>query len=144
MSHIAGKEGANDHIKILEEHFHKEAKVYPTLAAGVTLTAAASSWVLGTTVEVIPASTITDDFDIHYVQIEDISANGTYEIVLYSGAGDTEVGRVRIVRSAVQSEVLAIPIMTPIIAKNSRIRAAVASSGGASETVDISLFYHTY
>jgi hypothetical protein len=126
-----------------EEHNHAVSKVYPTLAAGVTVTAAAGAWTLGTLVEIIPASTVTEDFDIHSVDVEDISANGIYELVLYYGAGDTEAGRIRIVQGSVTSAVLNTPIQTPIIPANSRVRAAVASAAG-SQSVTISLRYHTY
>lgn len=129
-----------------EEHNHAAGKVYPTLADGVTLTAAtgATTWTLGALVEVVPASTIGDDFDIHHVLVEAISANSVYEIVLYQGASDVEVGRVRVVRSTVQSGTLNIPMQTPIIPANARIRAAVASEGDNGETVTISLKYHEY
>jgi hypothetical protein len=86
----------------------------------------------------------TDDFDIHHVLVEAISANSVYEIVLYQGAGDVEIGRVRVVRSTVQSGTLNIPIQTPIVDANSRIRAAVASANNNGETVTISLKYHLY
>lgn len=129
-----------------EEHNHSAGKVYPTLADGVVLTAVtdASTWTLGSLVEVVPASTITSDFDIHHVLVEAMSANSVYEIVLYAGAGDTEVGRVRCVKNAVQSGTLNLPMQTPLIVANSRIRAAVASEGNNGETVTISLKYHTY
>jgi 4-alpha-glucanotransferase len=112
-----------------DEHIHKPAKVYPTLADGVVLTAAndASTWTLGSLVEVVA-----------------ISANSVYEIVLYQGAGDVEIARVRVVRSTVQSGTLNLPVQTPIIDANSRIRAAVASAGNNGETVTISLKYHLY
>jgi hypothetical protein len=129
-----------------DEHIHKPAKVYPSQADGVVLTAAndASTWTLGSLVEVVPASTITDDFDIHHVLVEAISANSVYEIVLFQGAGDVEIARVRVVRSTVQSGTLNLPVQTPIIDANSRIRAAVASAGNNGETVTISLKYHLY
>lgn len=128
----------------LEEHEHAESKVYPTLANGVTVTTAAGAWALGALVEIVPASTITDDFDIHAVDVEGISANDVFELVLYQGAGDTEIGRIRFVRSAVQSATLNTAIQTPIVPANARIRAAVACAAGGAKTVDISVRYHTY
>jgi len=132
------------HIHYMEEHMHAVSKVYPTLAAGVTVTGAAGAWALGNLVEIVPDSTITSLFDIHFISIEDISANGVYELVLYCGAGDTECGRVRFVQNAVQDSVVAVPFMSQQIAANDRIRAAVASSSGGADTVDIAVFYHTY
>jgi hypothetical protein len=130
----------------VDEHLHSASKVYPTLADGVTLTAVngAGTWTLGSLVEVVPASTITNDFDIHFISIEDISANGVYEIVLYAGASDVEVARVRVTRTAIQDSTLNVPVQTTLIAANSRIRAAVASAADNGETIDISIFYHLY
>lgn len=129
-------------VSALNEYFHSVSKVYPTLAGGVTLTAGAA-WTLGALVEIVPASTITSDFDIHAIDIEDISANDTYELVIYYGAGDTEAGRIRFVRNAVQSATLNIPIHMPVIPANSRVRAAVACSTGGF-TADISIRYHEH
>lgn len=128
----------------IEEHVHKESKVYPTLAAGVTVTSSATAWVLGSFATVVAASTITSDFDIHYISIESISANGVYELVLYYGVSDTECGRVRFTKNTNQDGTMNIPMMTPIIPANSQIRAKVASSNAVADTVDISIFYHTY
>ena len=146
VEHIAGRAGIWDKVEMLEEHLHGTAKVYPTLADGVTLTctSGATTWTLGTVVEVVAASAIGSDFDIHHISVEGISANGVFEVVLYSGAGDTEVGRVRFTRNAIQSATQNAPMMTPIIAKDSRIRAAVASDDDNGQTVVISLFYHVY
>jgi urease alpha subunit len=134
------------HAETIDDHLHGASKVYPTLADGVTITATngAGTWTLGTVVEVVPASTITSDFDVHHVSIESLSANSVYELVLYAGAGDTEIGRVRITKNAAQDGTMNIPIQTPIVDANSRIRAAVATTNDNGETVDISLFYHTY
>lgn len=134
-------------LKTVLEHIHKASRVYPTLSDGVTVLSGPSSWQLGDPVEVVPVNTITSDFDIHYVSVEDISANDVYELVLYAdptGVGSkTEIGRVRFVRSAVQSATLNVPMMTPLIAANSQIVAKIACADGAYEA-DITLFYHTY
>ena len=126
----------------LLDHVHNVSKVYPTLAGGVQVTAGAA-WTLGAFAEIIPASTITSDFDIHAVDIENISANDVYELVLYQGASDTEIGSVRFVKDAAQSATLNTIIQTPIVPANARIRAKIASAAG-SDNVTISLRYHTY
>ena len=147
VEHIAGRARDHDKLDVIEEHIHKEGKVYPTLAAGVTLTAVddGGSWDLGVLVEIIPANIIGTDFDIHYVGMEDISNNTVYELVLYYGVGDIEAGRVRFSREGGTDGALrAISIMTPIIPKNSKIMAAIATPANNGETVDISLMYHLY
>lgn len=97
----------------------------------------------GAFAEIVPASTITEDFDIHSVDISDMSSNSTFELVLYQGAGDVEIGRIRTVRNAVQSATINTTIQTPIVPANARIRGKVASSAGGN-TIEVSLRYHTY
>jgi hypothetical protein len=111
---------------------------------GIQLTSGVGAWNLSAAfTEIIPASTIANKFDVHYICVEDMGANGVYEVVLYCGASDTECGRVRVVRNAIQSGTQNAPIMTPLIPANSRIRAKAASAAGG-QTIDISLMYHTY
>lgn len=90
-----------------------------------------------TAIDVIPS-----DFDAHFLSIEDLSANGVYEIVLY--ADGTEVGRVRCTKNAAQDGTVNVPIQTPIIAAGSAITAAASTNNAAEDTVTISMFYHTY
>lgn len=127
----------------LEEHVHSVCSVYPTLADGVTLDTAIAAWTLGTITEIVPVNTITEPFDIHAIDLESISANGEFELVLYYGAVDTECGRIRFVQTAVQSATLNTDIQTPIIPANSKISAALASAAGTQSAI-ISLRYHTY
>ena len=130
-------------VETLEDHAHKEAKVWPTMADGIVVTAAATDWTgLGNYAEIAAANDITSDFDIHYISVEDISANGVYELVLY--AATTEIGRVRFVQNAVQDSTVNVPFQTPIVAANTQIQAKVASDNAAADTVAISLGYHTY
>ena len=128
----------------LEEHVHKPNKVYPTLANGVTVTGAAGAWTLGNFAEVVPASTITEDFDIHYITVEGASASDVYEIVLY--AATTEIGRARVafVDIANSQTLPSIPFQCAIQPANTQIQAKVASSGGGSDTITISVHYHEY
>ena len=127
---------------IINEHMHSNSQVYPTLAGGVAVLGGAG-WVLGNFVPVIPADTIVEPFDVHYVIIEDLSANDIYEIVLYACAAQTEVGRVRVVQSAAMDGTMNIPIQTPVIDANCKIDAKSASASG-TDTATISLMYHTY
>jgi len=147
MSHISGKETAFDKAQILDEHFHSEQQVYPTLADGITLTAVndGGTWTLGTVTQIIPAGTITSDFDLHFISLEAISDNGVYELVLYAGDSDTEIARARFSREGGSDGALrSINVITPIVEAGSRIRGALATDANDGETVTLSLFYHTY
>lgn len=130
-------------LHYVEEHLHSPCKVYPSLAAGVTVAGGAGAWALGNFVTIVPASTITAEFDIHWISIENISANDVYELVLYYGASDIEAGRVRFVKTSVTEAVTNIPFQSIVIPANSQIRAKLASASGG-DNVTISLFYHTY
>ena len=128
-------------VETLIDHVHHSSKVYPTLANGVAVLSGAA-WVLGNFVEIVPINTITSDFDIHYVSIEGLDANDTYELVLYTGA-DVELGRVRFVKNAVQDGTVNVPFQCNIVDANTQIKAKLATSGGG-DTATISVFYHTY
>ncbi len=132
-------------LRELNEHVHSLQKVYPTLADGVTLTTAAGDWALGTMTEIIPINTITLQFDIHEVLIEDVNTQDkTYELVLYYGAGDTECARVRFAATSNKGGVPAQFAMTPLLPANSRMRAQIAIEDGGGKTAKISLRYHEY
>ena len=130
--------------EINQDHIHGVNKVYPTLAAGVPIVSSGTAWVLGNFVEVVPANTITTIFDIHFIKVEGFDKTGTYCLVLYQGAGDTEVGRCRLTRDSNTPTYGYSPFMTPLIPANARIRAKVAHSANPAATLTISIAYHTY
>jgi len=127
-------------FEALEDHIHGIAKVYPTLANGVVVTAGAA-WTLGAFVEIVPVSTITDPFDIHYICIEASSGAETFELVLY--AATVEVGRIRFTTTVAVDAPQNQPFMSVVIPANTQIQAKVATVGGG-DTVTMSIFYHTY
>jgi len=130
-------------INLIEDHIHDESKVYPTMADGIVVTATAHDWTdLGEYAEIVPANAIATDFDIDYVSIEDISANGVYELVLYNAT--TEIARKRFSQNAVQDSIINIPISSPVNAANSQIQAKLASNKEAANTVTISLGYRLH
>lgn len=130
----------------LEEHAHKEQRVYPRLANPITLTKALGVWAaFPTPTEIVPASTITEALDIHFVTISNISANGAYDLELYMGAALSEVfiGAVTFVRTANKDQA-ALTEQTIIVPANTRISAAISSSNASADTADIKIEYHTY
>lgn len=130
-------------VEALFEHVHSASYCYPTLAVGVNIPGGVGAWQLGAITEVVPAATILSDFDIHFINIEVLSANDVYELVLYYGAADTYAGRCRFTRVAVLESANGVPMMTPIIPASSRIRAQLASASGG-DNVTISVSYHVY
>jgi hypothetical protein len=146
VGHIAGKETIRDEVHTLLEHAHTPQLIYPPTAGSVTITAAAGAWTHGGIVQVVPASTINSDFDIHWVLISALSANAEYEIILYSGAAaaEVEIGRCGAARNAVQSQEGNAPMMTALQPAGTRISASLASDTGVADTADIKLYYHEY
>jgi hypothetical protein len=110
----------------------------------VPVISSGTQWVLGNFVEVVPADTIKSVYDIHEIKIEGFNKTGTYELVLYKGATDIEVGRVRITRDSNSPTFGFSPFMTYLIPANDRIRAKVAHSADPAATLTISIKYHTY
>ncbi len=90
-----------------------------------------------TTTDIIP-----EDFDIHYVSIEALSANGVYELVVYDDG--VECGRTRFTKNANQDGTMDIPIQTIIITAESVITAKLSTDNAAGDTATISVFYHLY
>jgi hypothetical protein len=127
-------------------HDHSVAHVYPTMANGVSVTKNASPWTLGSFAVIIPAGTITNEFDIHGVGFDSVPDNGTFEVVLYAGAdgGEVEIGRTRFTRTSPLTIELESPFQTPLVAANSQIKAKLAGSNSSASTVVMSVRYHTY
>lgn len=147
VEHIAGRARNADKLDVMEEHFHGQALVYPVLANPVTLTKAAGAWAAyPTPTEVIPANTVTEDFDIHFVTVSAISANGAYMLAIYEGAGGSEtlIAEMDFYRNAVQSQEGASPVITRILAKNTRISMAISSGNAAQDTAQVKARYHVY
>lgn len=146
---IGNKEDGHDGNSImsvlhtLEEHVHKPSKVYPTGAGGVTVTAAAGAWTLGAAATIIPASTVTSTYDVHYILLESASGDDTFELVLYDDG--TECGRIRLTTVDVANARVftAFPIQTSLLEPNSALTAKVMCSAGSLNVV-VSVFYHTY
>ena len=130
-----------DKSEIMEEHMHSPAKVYPSLSTGITITANGTPYVLGNAANIIPLNAITDDFDIHYINVLAASNTAEYELVLY--ANSVEIARKSLHRNSVPAGTSSEPIQTPIIDANAVISAKLASSSGGASIV-ISLAYHLY
>jgi len=128
------------------QHVHQPAKVYPTLQDPIALAAAAGAWAaFPTPTEIIPANTITNAFDVHWVLCSDLSEVDYYELKLYTGGAgsEVEIGHIAFHRTSVFNQEGNLPIQVTRIAANSRISAAI-SCGTASATCGVKLYYHEY
>jgi hypothetical protein len=128
-------------------HVHAPAKVYPTLADPVTLTAGEAAWELGADIEIIPANTITKPFDIHWINVHTISNNDEYELILYGKTGAAaavEIGRIAFNRIDNFTRIINLPIQIPVQAANNRISAKLACKSANAYTAAVKIFYHEY
>jgi len=130
-------------LEILEDHAHKPSQVYPALADPVTLADGGAAWTQGALTEIIPASTITDIFDIHFAFVSEPDANDDYQIDFYYGASDTWLCNIAFSRSGVWSSSISLPVQSPRVAANSRIRAKLATGDGG-RTCKVKVYYHDY
>jgi hypothetical protein len=131
------------YVKSIYPRLIAVAKTYPTMVDGVSVAKDNGAWVLGPLVEIVPANTINSTFNIVAIHFDSISASGTYEMILYQGAQDVEIGRVRFNRFSLTEET-SVSIPTPTIPKNSRIRAAIAGKFIGIGIVVVSLQYVQY
>jgi hypothetical protein len=117
--------------------------VYPTLAAGATLVSTVANWTLAVPVDIIPAATIHTNFLLSIVSVETLDKNGTFELVIYQGAADLEVSRVRfsVLGGFFGNSVFVLP--GALITAEARVRGSIAYSAGAggAATATVSLGY---
>lgn len=128
-------------------HIHGASFVYPDKANPVTLTSNAATWnATGTIAEVIPANAITKPFDLHWIQIADISA-ALYGIVdIYSGGSGSEVliGSVPVARNAALTLEGFAPVQIPQQPANTRISCKFSDSTSSAQTVRVKFCGHVY
>jgi len=119
--------------------------VYPTGVAGSgPITSAGGAWGgLGNFATVVGANQIATDYHVVSVSVENISANGVYELVLYYGAGDTEFARLRFASVGGFWGNAYYRIVSPHIPANSQIRAKCEDSEGAGAlTISVGYVLH--
>lgn len=102
----------------------------------------AGAGTFGAPATVLPAAATAAEFDIHWINMEVLPANATYEMVFYAGA--TEVGRVRFARINNNESVNGVPFMMPLYPAGTAITAKCANSAGNTGNLEISVYYHQY
>ena len=113
----------------------RATEVYPSLAAGVTVTDGGGAWGLGAlSNDIIAAAAVPNDYVVDAVAVENISAADDFELVLYHGAGDVECARIRF--DGAQTAVIS--CHTPLIPGGDRLKAKVASATGG-RNIDVSV-----
>ena len=128
----------------LEHHMHSVQQVAPSGAVPITVTSAGGAWTLGAfSNDIIAAAAITFRYDVHFIVISTPSANASYELVLYYGAGDTECARIKFTRDGPFITSITVPVVTPLIPEGSRLRAKGMDSVGGKNVL-VAVFFHEY
>jgi len=135
--------------EVLAEHAHPPyVYVFPNGSNGVTIAKAAGAWAAPPTPsEIIPANALDEDFDIHFMSISSISANGQYQVVFYTGGAGSEVAindGFAVTRSAVQSQEGTRKVLTKLIPANTRVSIALKGSPAGTESMIIKVEAHKY
>lgn len=128
-------------------HVHGQAFVYPNLADNVTLTSGVAAWEPGTITEVIPAGALSSNaFDLHWLNIAELSGNSDYQVDIYSGDPGSEVwlSAARANRNSVFTTEGPQRIQVPQQVAGTRISCRLSNSSGSSETCTVSFSGHYY
>lgn len=143
--------GQNSIIALLNTlyyHAHGKNLVYPDHADDVLLVAGTGEWSLtGAITEVIPAGALNvTAFDLHWISISGISANGTIQIDIFAGLSGEEVriAGARAVRNSVQSQEGAHRIQIPQQSAGTRISCRLSDGTASSLECAVSFEGHYY
>lgn len=137
-------------LYILLNHAHGPSFTYPNNQNGLTITKDSGAWpgtnFPATKTEIIAANLITKPFDLHFMSISAISANGEYEIGIFSGLAGAEVLHhiIPVSRSSVQSQEGRFNIRTLFFPANTRISLALRGSPAGTESMTVKVTGHDY
>jgi hypothetical protein len=148
VPYVEGENSILAHLNTAYEHFHGQSFVYPNHADDVLLTAGAPAWDLtGSIIEVIPANALdVSDFDLHWLDISNISEIATIQIDIYSGGAGSEtlIGATRANRSTNQTRNGQNRVQIPQQLVNTRIACRLSSSTTNATACLVSFEGHYY
>lgn len=136
------------HLNTAYWHFHGQSFAYPNHADSVLLTAGTGAWDLtGSITEVIPAGALNiGSFDLHFVNISAISANGEIQIDIFRGGigSEVQIGETRSQRNTNQARENANVIQIPQQIANERISCRLSDGTVGALTTNVSFEGHYY
>jgi hypothetical protein len=150
VPHVFGLDTIMGHLNTAYYHVHGRAFVWPDAADAIELTAGAGAWnATGAKTEVVPAGATglnVADFDLHWINIADLSNNGEYQVNIYSGAALAEVliGSARTQRNAIFTREGPQAIQIPQQPKGTRISCQLLDSTAGALTCKVSFSGHYY
>ena len=156
MSWYSGKEKIESDITLIltdttdiNQHVDYIQRVYPSLANGNQVDTSDVAWGMGDFRVLVPTSTIIGEFDLTLVYINTMSANGEYQLNLYTSdaeatSDDTFVSTIVFHREANKFTSEGLPLHTKGIVANKGIWGRLASSTATSDTCQVTFGYHKY
>jgi len=145
---VAGNNSIAAHLKTAYYHIHGQPFIYPVYANPVTLTSGSGAWAVGgSIIQVIPAATLTvAAFDLHWINISNISANSFFVINVYAGAPGSEVliSQVRGFRTTNFSQEVSKRIQIPQQPAGTRISCKLVDSTAGTITINVAFEGHYY
>lgn len=128
-------------------HIHGKSFVYPEYADNILLTADAGVWSQGgQIIEVIPAGAMGHAFDLHFLNVENISANGVLQVDIYAGLAGSEIviGSTKPHRNVATSQENSRRIQIPQQKAGTRISCMLSDSTAGAITCRVSFEGHFY
>lgn len=140
------------HLNTAYYHIHGQPFVYPELSNDITVTAGAGVWGTGGAItEIIPAGALSvSAFDLHWVNINNHSADAYYLLEIYAGdlGSEVKIGSTRSWRDSTflggETATGTKRIQIPQQPLGNRISAKLYSSDGSAATVGVSFEGHYY
>ena len=132
------------------KHIHNPSYVYPNDCTLVSAITSATANTFGDFVELVPENGITVPFDIHWANIQDISASGTYIVELHEVSNaDLQVsekylGSFSISRQDNFTRSFSKYTQIPVVHANTRIGVRAKKSGAGAGTISFNTEYHDY
>lgn len=128
-------------------HAHGKPFCFPELPEFFVLaTSDAAAGVHGAKVQIIAPEDTEGDFDIHWLEIHDISAVGEYEVALWSGpeTGEKKIWCTKYGRSTAQARAGSKAVLVRQLPKGTRISISIACSATGGKTTEFSVDGHYY
>jgi DNA-directed RNA polymerase subunit E'/Rpb7 len=135
------------HLNTSYYHVHGKSFVYPDRANEIILTSVSGAWNEGAKIQVIPANVLTvSAFDLHWLNISDISANAEIQVNIYAGLAGSEVkiGGARAVRTSNFTTEGSLRVQVPQQPKGTRITCTLSDSIAGTTTCKVSFSGHYY
>lgn len=143
-----GENSVLAYLATMYYHVHGQFIVYPDHANAIVLTSSSAAWSeTGPLVEVIPSGALSvSAFDLHWINISDISAVAQIQIDIYAGEIGSEVRicATRSQRNTNQSRENANRIQIPQQTPGTRISCRLSDSSTSSITAAVSFEGHYY